>query len=139
MTGTADDYVTELTDELSLRDVPPEAAERIVREVSSHLAESGEDPIQSFGTVKHYADEFAPRSLTRRMLLPLVVLSGLLGAGSAFMVLSGIFGFIDPSQGLWGLAPGTRLAIGIVLFGCLLALIAAMTVSSRRRLAMWKL
>ena len=30
MTGTADDYVTELTDELSLRDVPPEAAERIV-------------------------------------------------------------------------------------------------------------
>jgi len=139
MTGTTDDYVTELTEELSLRDVPTEAAERIVREVSSHLAESGEDPIQSFGTVKRYADEFAPRSWTRRMLVPLVILSALLGAGSALMVMNGIFGFINPSHGLWGLEPATRVVIGSVLIVCLAALITVMTVGSRRRLRSWKL
>jgi hypothetical protein len=139
MTGNTDDYVSALAEELSLRDVPPEAAERIVREVSSHLAESGEDPIQSFGAVKHYADEFAPRSRTRRMLVPLVMLSALLGAGSALMVLNGIFGFINPSHGLWGLEPATRVVIGAVLFVCVIALIAMMTVNSRRRLRDWRL
>ena len=139
MTGTTDDYVTELTEELSLRDVPTEAAERIVREVSSHLAESGEDPIQSFGTVTRYADEFAPRSWMRRMLVPLVILSALLGAGSALMVMNGIFGFINPSHGLWGLEPATRVLIGSVLIVCLAALITVMTVGSRRRLRSWKL
>jgi len=139
MTGKIDDYVTELTEELSLRDVPPEAAERIVREVSSHLVESGEDPVHAFGTVKHYADEFASRTRTRRMLVPLVILSALLGSGSALMVLNGIFGFINPAHGLWGLEPLTRLVIGAVLFVCLLALIAVMTVHSRRRLSSWKL
>jgi len=139
MTGKTDDYVTELTEELSLRDVPPEAAERIVREVGSHLAESGEDPIQSFGTVKHYADEFAPRSWTRRMLVPLVIVSALLGAGSALMMLNGIFGFINPSHGLWGLEPATRVVVGAVLFVCLLGLVAVMTVHSRRRVRDWKL
>ena len=139
MTGKTDDYVTELTEELSLRDVPIEAAERIVREVSSHLAESGEDPIQSFGTVTRYADEFAPRSWTRRMLVPRVILSALLGAGSALMVMNGIFGFINPSHGLWGLEPATRVVIGSVLIVCLAALITVMTVGSRRRLRSWKL
>ena len=138
-TEKSNDYVTELAEELSLRDVPPEAADRIVREVSSHLAESGEDPIQSFGTVHRYADEFAPRSWIRRMLLPLAIFSALLGAGAALMLLNGIFGFINPSHGLWGLEPATRVAIGVVLLACLLALIAAMTVSSRRRLRSWRL
>jgi hypothetical protein len=139
MTGKTDDYITELTEELSLRDVPPEAIDRIVREVHSHLAESGEDPIQAFGTVKRYADEFAPQSWTRRMLLPIAIFSALLGAGTALMLLNGIFGFIDPLTELWGLAPGARVAIGIFLFVCLLALVRVMTVGSRRRLSLWKL
>jgi hypothetical protein len=139
MTGKTHDYTTELTEELSLRDVPPEAIDRIVREVHSHLAESGEDPVQAFGTVKRYADEFAPQSWTRRMLLPIAIVSALLGAGTGLMLLNGIFGFIDPSTGLWGLAPGARVAIGILLFVCLLALVRVMTVGSRRRLSLWKL
>lgn len=139
MTGQSDDYIADLTEELSLRDVPPEAADRIVREVRSHLADSGEDPVQSFGPVKHYADEFAPQSWIRRMLLPIAIFSALLGAATALMLLSGIFGFINPMMGLWGLAPGARVAIGIVLFACLLALIRVMTIHSRRRLSLWKL
>lgn len=133
-----DDYGAELTEELQLRDVPLEAIERIVREVRSHLAESGEDPRDSFGSPQHYADQFVPRSWTRRMLWPIVALAGLLGAGAGFMFLSGAFGLIDPSTQLWGLAPGVRLAIGGVCLAGFIGLVAWMAVGSRRRSASWR-
>ncbi len=50
MSGTRDDdYGTALEDELELRDVPSDQVELIVREVRSHLAESGENPLDAFG------------------------------------------------------------------------------------------
>ncbi|MGO2750474.1 MAG: HAAS signaling domain-containing protein [Pseudoclavibacter sp.] len=134
-----DDYGAELTEELQLRDVPHEAIERIVREVRSHLAESGEDPRDSFGSPQHYADQFVPRSWTRRMLWPIVALAGLLGAGAGFMLLSGAFGLIDPSAQLCGLAPGVRLAIGGVCLAGFIGLVAWMAVGSCRRSASWAL
>lgn len=134
-----DDYSSELAEELELRDVPPEAVERIVREASSHTAESGEDPLDSFGTPSRYADEFAPRSWTRRMLVPIVLLAAVLGAGAGLMLLSGIFGFISSSAELWSLAPGVRLTIGILLLACLVALLITMALQSRRRTASWRL
>lgn len=133
-----DDYGAELAEELELRDVPNEAIERIVREVRSHLAESGEDPRDSFGSPQHYADQLVPRSWTRRMLWPIVAVAGLLGAGVGFMFLSGAFGLIDPSVQLWGLAPGVRVAISGVFLAGFVGLVAWMAVGSRRRAASWR-
>lgn len=134
-----DDYGAALEDELQLRDVPSDQVELIVREVRSHLAESGENPRETFGSPEHYADQFAPRSWTRRMLWLLVALAGLLGAGAGFLMLNGIFGFMDPSMQLWGWAPGIRLTLATV---CLLGLVGLLTfvvTGSRRRRASWTL
>jgi hypothetical protein len=134
-----DGYSSELAEELELRDLPPEAVDRIVREASSHTAESREDPRDSFGSPPRYADEFAPRSRTRKMLVSIVILAAVLGAGGGLMLISGIFGFISPSVELLGLTAGARLTIGIVLITSLIALLVAMAFQSRRRTASWKL
>lgn len=133
-----DNYEIDLAEELELRDVPPEVVERIVRDVRSHSAESGEDPFDSFGSPTRYADEFAPRSWTRRMLVPIVLVAALLGAGAAFMIISGIFGFISSSAELWGLAPGTRLIMGGLFLGGFIGLLTTLTIRSRQRSAAWK-
>lgn len=140
MSGTRDDdYGTALEDELGLRDVPRDEVDLIVREVRSHLAESGEDPLETFGSPEHYADQFAPRSWTRRMLWLLVALAGLLGAGAGWLILSGVFGLMDPSMQLWGWAPSIRLTLGAFCLVGLVALLMFMVTESRRRQASWKL
>lgn len=140
MSGTqGDEYGTALEEELELRDVPREQVELIVREVRSHLAESGEDPLESFGSPERYADQFAPRSWTRTMLWGLVALAGVLGAGAGFMLLSGTFGFMDSSMQLWGWAPVTRLVVGVLCLLGLVSLLAFMVTDSRRRQASWTL
>lgn len=136
--GQLDDYGDQLTDELELRDVPIDAIERIVREVRSHTAESGEDPMDSFGTPQQYADHFAPRTWTRRALWWIVALAGLLGAGAGFLILSGIFGLLDSSAQLWGLPPGVRLGGGVLCLAGFIGLLVWMAVGSRRRSATWR-
>ncbi|GAA1244496.1 hypothetical protein JOF42_003533 [Microbacterium phyllosphaerae] len=139
MSGTRDDYGTALADELELRDVPSDQVDLIVREVRSHLAESGEDPLETFGSPEHYADQFAPRSWTRRMLWGLVALAGLLGAGAGLLLLSGVFGLMDPSMQLWGWAPSIRLTLGTLCLLGLAGLLTFMVMESRRRQASWTL
>lgn len=140
MSGTRDDdYGTALEDELELRDVPRDEVDLIVREVRSHLAESGEDPLEAFGSPEYYADQFAPRSWTRRMLWLLVALAGLLGAGAGFLLLNGMFGLMDPSMQLWGWAPSIRLMLGTFCLLGLAGLLTFMVMESRRRRASWTL
>lgn len=137
--GERHDYGADLTEELELRDVPNEVIERIVREVRSHLAESGEDPVDAFGSPERYADQFAPRSWTRRMLWPIAALAAALGAAAGFILLSGVFAMIDPSVHLWGLAPSARLMIGGLFLAGFVGLLVFLTVNSRRRSESWRL
>lgn len=131
-----EEYLTALAEELEVRDVPLGAVEQIVREVRSHLAESGEDPVSAFGPAKRYADGFAPRARSHEMVVAAVV-SALLGAGGAFFALSGAFGLIDGSARLWGLPPWARLALGGLLLGAGVVMLVGMTIRSRRRAAAW--
>lgn len=132
------DYATALTEELELRDVPPEAVERIVREVRSHTAESGEDPSDSFGSPSRYADEFAPQSVTRRMFVPMMLLAAALGVGAGLLLASGAFGLVDPADQFWGLAPVARLALGGALLVLLVLLVVVLALDSRRRRRLWR-
>jgi len=52
----ASEYAAELSEILELRDVPAAAVTRIVRDVQSHVAESGQDPAVAFGSPSEYAD-----------------------------------------------------------------------------------
>ena len=137
-TGTNDEYIAELADVLETRDVPAEAVAQIVREVESHLAESGEDPREAFGQPDRYADEFAARSRGRDLLV-FAVLAFLLGAGGGFMLINAVFGFLDPAVRLWGFGPGMLLAAGVLLLLAFVAAVVALGVRSRRRAASWRM
>ncbi len=52
---TSTDYSQRLVLALRLKDVPGDRIGEIVAEVESHVAETGEDPVESFGTPRQYA------------------------------------------------------------------------------------
>ena len=131
-------YTQDLAETLDVRDVPADAVAQIVREVESHLVESGEDPVEAFGPVARYADQFAPRS-RERGLLTLAVSAGLLGFGGAFLVISGVFGLLDETAELWGLPPWARLVGGAALIATFATMVVVLAVGSRRRAAAWRL
>lgn len=132
------DYTAELAEALDMRDVPADAVAQIVREVESHLAESGEDPVEAFGPAARYADQFAPPSRERR-LLGGAVAAALLGFCGAFLIISGVFGLLDDTAQLWGLPPWARLVGGGACIATFAALVVTLTVRSHRRAAAWRI
>ncbi len=52
---TMNDYRQSLILALRLKDVPGDRIGEIVAQVESHVADTGEDPTDAFGTPKHYA------------------------------------------------------------------------------------
>lgn len=136
--STHEEYTADLAEALDLRDVPAEAARQIVREVESHLVESGEDPVEAFGPASRYADQFAPRSRQREVVW-VAVAAAALGFGGAFLLISGAFGLLDETATLWGLPPWARLVAGGALVLTFVGLVVAVAVRSRRRAASWRI
>ena len=136
--STHEQYASDLAEALDVRDVPAEAARQIVREVESHLAESGEDPVEAFGPVSRYADQFAPRSRERE-LVRFAVVAAVLGFCGAFLIISGVFGLLDETATLWDLPPWVRLGAGIALVLTFVGLVVGIGLRSRRRAAAWRL
>lgn len=137
MTETPEtEYAAELTEILELRDVPAAAVSRIVRDVESRIAESGEDPTATFGTPSDYADNFAPKSRMARFWA-LVITSVVLASGGTLVLISGVFGLQSPAHELWGLPPWGRIAIGAAGIAAFMALVLAEGVRSRRRASGW--
>ncbi|MBX9246029.1 hypothetical protein ICW40_14580 [Actinotalea ferrariae] len=75
MTADLKDYRGELLLALRLRDVPGPRIAEALAEVESHVAETGEDPLEAFGPPRAYADQLAdslglpPGGSLRRALL----------------------------------------------------------------------
>ena len=136
--STHEQYASDLAEALDVRDVPAEAARQIVREVQSHLAESGEDPVEAFGPVSRYADQFAPRSREQEVVW-FAVAAAALGFCGAFLIISGVFGLLDETATLWGLSPWVRLTAGIALVLTFVGLVIGIAVRSRRRAATWRI
>jgi len=136
--STHEQYASDLAEALDVRDVPAEAARQIVRELESHLAESGEDPVEAFGPVARYADQFAPRSREREVVW-FAVAAAALGFCGAFLIISGVFGLLDETATLWGLPPWGRLGTGIALVLTFVGLVIGIAVRSRRRAAAWRI
>ena len=115
MTGTPEtEYAAELREILELRDVPAAAVTRIVRDVQSHVAESGQDPVVAFGSPSQYADNFAPKSRMARFWA-LVIASVLLASGGTLVLISGVFGLQSPAHELWGPVSYTHLTLPTIL------------------------
>ncbi|MBT2550566.1 hypothetical protein [Arthrobacter sp. ISL-65] len=131
-----EEYAAELTEILELRGVPATAATRIVREVQSLVADSGEDPTAAFGTPSQYADNFAPKLQMARVWV-LIISSVILAAGGGYMLISGVFGMLSPAYDLWGLPSWTRMAIGVAGIASFVSLILIAGVRAKRRSVTW--
>ncbi|GAA3291578.1 hypothetical protein ACFFON_18465 [Arthrobacter citreus] len=132
------EYSEDLRDALELRGVPDEAVTQIVREVESHVAESGEDPASAFGQPADYADNFAPRSQLVRfwaLLISVVVLAG----GGTYVLISGVFGLLSPSAALWGLPPWFCIFLGAAGITAFFVLQLVAGARSKRSASSWRL
>lgn len=138
MTTQIDDYLAALTETLQLRDVPNDAIAEIVREVESHVAESGENPVEAFGEPSRYADSFASPARSRGFW-PQVIAAGLLGFGGGYLVLAGALDLMANRQSLPWLPPIAQVVVGAAGLIALVALIASMAARSRRLERTWRL
>lgn len=57
---TSEKYTYDLLVALRLREVPGDRIGEVIAEVESHVAETGEDPREAFGTPKEYAKTISP-------------------------------------------------------------------------------
>lgn len=131
-----EEYAAELTEILELRGVPAAAAAQIVREVQSHIADSGEDPVAVFGTPSQYADNFTPKFRMTRLWM-LIISSVILTAGGGYVLISGVFGLQSTAHELWGLPPWMRIAVGAVGIASFIALVLIVGARAKRRSLSW--
>jgi hypothetical protein len=96
---------------LRVRDVPGARIGEVLAEVQSHLAETGEDPRQAFGTPREYAGEVAEAL----GLTPVGLRQRLRRAGwgdLAVALLLGVAGFLL-ADALWSQGAGESAALGL--------------------------
>ena len=120
-------YTDDLALELRLLDVPGVRIGEILAEVESHVAETGEDPLDAFGPVKEYARERADSQADQSGNLISRLFAGhwLMAAGSflftgvaTLFLLTGVFALIsDQVSAPFGLPPWSAIIIALVLFG----------------------
>lgn len=132
------EYSEDLRDALEFRGVPSEAVTQIVREVESHVAESGEDPAVAFGQPSDYADNFAPRSRMARFWA-LIISSVVLAGGGTYVLISGVFGLLSSSSTLWGLSPWLRIILGAAGIAAFFALVILAGVRAKRSSSSWRI
>ena len=113
MTTSTDSYRRELVTALRMRHVPPERIGEIVAEVESHVADTGESPVEAFGPAKQYAAGFAgPRP---RGAWTAGVVLGLLGAACGWLIATGVFGLVH-DESVAGLPAWVAVAVGALLW-----------------------
>jgi hypothetical protein len=113
MSTSTDTYRRNLIVALRLRDVPADRVGEIVAEVESHVADTGEDPVEAFGPAREYAESFrAPR--TRRGHVALVVLT-LTSAAAGWLIATAVFGLVEGER-VVGLPAGAALVLGALLW-----------------------
>ncbi|MBB1484045.1 hypothetical protein H5392_09250 [Tessaracoccus sp. MC1865] len=125
----ATDYIDDLALELRLLDVPGDRIGEVLAEVESHVAETGEDPVEAFGPVKAYAAERASATgvavadQSAPFLMRLFrgqVLFALAGFGytavAGWFLVSGVLAlFSDGTELPFGMPVWASLTLGVVL------------------------
>jgi hypothetical protein len=96
---------------LRVQDVPGTRIGEVLAEVQSHLAETGEDPRQAFGTPKEYATEVAGAL----GITPTGLLGHLRRAGWGDLAVGLLFGLASflLADALWSLGAGESAALGL--------------------------
>ncbi|TFV53826.1 hypothetical protein [Blastococcus sp. TF02A-35] len=106
-------YRRDLLRALRSHHVAPDRIGEIVAEVESHVAETGETPVEAFGPAREYAAGFAgPRPLGARLAGVWLVV---LGAACGWLIANGVFGLVADER-VHGMPAGVALALGALLW-----------------------
>ncbi|NYI41003.1 hypothetical protein [Demequina lutea] len=111
-------YTKELIYELRLRDIPGDVIGDAVAQVESHIADTGEDPADAFGSPPDYAATFGePKPLAH--LWPRLVAGWLTGFALSGVIIDGVFALIRGDRTAWGIDPVVAIvagSLGLVTF-----------------------
>lgn len=124
-------YSDQLVVALRLRDVPGQRIGEVVAEVEAYTVDSGQDPVEAFGSVDVYSDDIAAQSRrtpsTRRWIREIL---------GAYPAAIGSLVLVD---GLWGVARGEQAALsfGGVAFAAVLPLAVLLLVAAVTRARRW--
>ena len=125
MSTDLQDYTSRLLLALRQRDVPGPRIAEALAEVENHVAESGEDPEDAFGSPRAYAEEVtaalrgeAAHSGERPALTwSRAALFALGGYAGAQLVFDGALGLAQGSRATLGLPAPLALLLGLVVLG----------------------
>ena len=94
---TTDKYTFDLLVALRMRDVPGDRIGEVIAEVESHVAETGQDPREAFGTPKEYAKAIAPGNINwfAPRLWALVAIGWIFGATLSLSLIALVTGDVD--------------------------------------------
>jgi hypothetical protein len=119
-------YTADLLLALRVRELPGVRIGEVLAEVESHVADTGEDPYEAFGSPRQYAQTIVPArtGAVRRDMFGQAVL----GAVAGWLLARGTFSLVSGEDTLYGLPVLLVLALGI-------GAAVAMVVFVRRRSA----
>ncbi|WP_448614983.1 hypothetical protein [Modestobacter sp. URMC 112] len=111
LTSTDQTWCEDLLLALRARDVPGAPIGEVLAEVQSHLAETGEDPREAFGTPKEYADRVAGAL----GITPVGVWGHLRRTERGDLFLAVVFGLSSYllADALWSLGAGEEATLGL--------------------------
>ena len=125
-------YLDELRLALEIRDAPEGAIADVLRQVESHIADTGEDPYESFGSPTDYAKQYAPTASATRFWW-LVIASVLLAVAGAWLLIRGVIGLVGDELLPWGVEPVWGVVAGGALLVAWAVLLVAAALSRRAR------
>jgi hypothetical protein len=123
-TGTST-YRRQLMLALRSRHVPGDRIGEIVAEVESHVADTGEDPVEAFGPPRRYAEAVAPAARGSRLVFLALTSSG---AAVGWLIASSVVALVEGEAK--GLPAGLPAWVALVL--AVLLWVPAMAVTMRR-------
>jgi hypothetical protein len=120
-------YRQDLLMALRMRDVPGARIAEALAEVDSHVAETGEDPVEAFGPPKAYADQLVGAlgveggvsPFWRGVLTWRTAAHGAGGAGGGWLVLAGASALAGDGGSVLTVPPVLAIVIGVAVLAAL--------------------
>lgn len=126
-------YRDKLLVALRLREVPGDRIGEVLAEVEAHVAETGEDPVEAFGTPRRYADEVMRAIGGRRpwTMSPATAANVLLIAVASFaatsLTVGGLTRVLGEGGQRFGLGPVTQLGLGLAIAALVMTMLVRHT------------
>lgn len=128
-----DNYLDELRIALELRDAHDDHTADVIRQVQSHLADTGENPYEAFGDPRDYAQQHAPQSSPMRFW-PRIVVSVVLTVVGAGLLVNGIINLVGERLILSGVSPIWGIVVGGLLIVAWIITLTSVGAARRARI-----